>query len=638
MAIVPVLARSKRSGLSIETYAFMDPGSSVSFCTDELRKKLGLGGRKARITLDTMGTSHTLDTRIVTGIELSNLEATHTLELPNVYSKGSMPVSHVHIPRKKDIEEWPHMERVQLPDIDAEIGLLIGNDVAEAYTPLEIVTGPPGSPYASRTALGWIPWNVVRKGNGNEYKTDSYPSNRAEVTAIEELEEIKKLNHAVTKAMQIDFPENGKNEKLEMSQDDRTFLKLSNDNMKFKDGKFEIPLPFRNRNHLMPNNYSLAVKRLSSLRTKMQRNADFMKDYTTFMENMIEKGYAEKVKGDKPDENNSRIWYIPHHGVYHPQKANKFRVVFDCAAKFQGISLNDMLLQGPDLTNSLIGVLVRFRQHEIALMSDIEGMFLHVKVPEADRDALIFLWWEHGNLTHQPTVYRMTSHLFGATSSPASANLALKKTAENNQHKYSKKVTHTIHNNFYVDDCLVSVESEEEGVNLAKGLQELCADGGFRLIKWISNNRSVLESIPLDERAPAFKELDLNQDVLPNERALGVYWSAETDKFGFNIKTMTKPNTRRGLLSIISSVFDPLGLAAPFILPAKFILQELCRKGAGWDDKIEGTDLVRWKQWLEELPRLEEWSMPRCYTPKSFGKLVSCQLTPVRMAMVWWHT
>ncbi|XP_033120783.1 uncharacterized protein LOC117119913 [Anneissia japonica] len=292
MAIVPVLARSKRSGLSIETYAFMDPGSSVSFCTDELRKKLGLGGRKARITLDTMGTSHTLDTRIVTGIELRNLEATHTLELPNVYSKGSMPVSHVHIPRKKDIEEWPHMERVQLPDIDAEIGLLIGNAVAEAYTPLEIVTGPPGSPYASRTALGWIPWNVVRKGNSNEYKTDSYPSNRAEVTAIEELEEIKKLNHAVTKAMQIDFPENGKNEKLEMSQDDRTFLKLSNDNMKFKDGKFEIPLPFRNRNHLMPNNYSLAVKRLSSLRMKMQRNADFMKDYTTCMENMIEKGYA----------------------------------------------------------------------------------------------------------------------------------------------------------------------------------------------------------------------------------------------------------------------------------------------------------------------------------------------------------
>ena len=62
-------------------------------------------------------------------------------------------------------------------------------------------------------------------------------------------------------------------------------------------------------------------------------------------------------------------------------------------ATCQGVSLNDKVHQGPDLTNSLVGVLQRFRQEQIALMADVEGMFHQVRVSEQDRDALRFLWW-----------------------------------------------------------------------------------------------------------------------------------------------------------------------------------------------------------------------------------------------------
>ena len=99
------------------------------------------------------------------------------------------------------------------------------------------------------------------------------------------------------------------------------------------------------------------------------------KDYTTFMEDIVSKGYARKVLPDHNGLEKGRAWHIPHHGVYHPHKPGKIRVVFDCSAKFMGKSLNDMLYKGPDQTNSLVGVLSRFRENRIAVMADMESMF-----------------------------------------------------------------------------------------------------------------------------------------------------------------------------------------------------------------------------------------------------------------------
>lgn len=134
---------------------------------------------------------------------------------------------------------------------------------------------------------------------------------------------------------------------------------------------------------------------------------------------------------DKVDlqESSSLKWYIPHHGIYHPHKPGKLRVVFDCSAKYQGKSLNDLLIKGPDLTNNLVGVLTSFRQERIALMADIESMFCQVRVTEADCSYLRFLWWLNGNLEGDLEDYQMVEH-FGAASSPSCSNFALRKTAE----------------------------------------------------------------------------------------------------------------------------------------------------------------------------------------------------------------
>ena len=80
-----------------------------------------------------------------------------------------MPVSHRHIPLQSDLNKWDHLKDVEIPEIDASIGLLIGINVPDAYSPLEIRTGPTGSPHATRTRIGWIPWNIMRDQDSATY-------------------------------------------------------------------------------------------------------------------------------------------------------------------------------------------------------------------------------------------------------------------------------------------------------------------------------------------------------------------------------------------------------------------------------------------------------------------------------------
>jgi len=190
----------------------------------------------------------------------------------------------------------------------------------------------------------------------------------------------------------------------------------------------------------------------------------------------------------------------------------------------------------------------------------------------------------------------MLVHLFGATSSPSCANFGLKETADDNQEMFSKEAVRTLRRNFYVDDCLKSIKGETKAISLVSELRALLSKGGFRLTKWISNFRKVIESVPTSERAVSVKDHLLDQ--LPCERALGIRWDVEMDTFGFKISLKNKPSTRRGILSIVSSIYDPLGFAAPFILPAKRLLQNLCRRGLGWENSVK-----RRHRYLAELAR-----------------------------------
>ena len=162
----------------------------------------------------------------------------------------------------------------------------------------------------------------------------------------------------------------------------------------------------------------------------------------------------------------SLLWYLPHHPVFNTSKPGKVHVVFDCGAKHQGTSLNDQLLQVPDLTNNLVGVLTRFQQEPVALMANVESMFHQVRVSPNNCDALQFLWWPNNDLNSEPEEYQIMVHLFGATSSPSCPNFGLWRTAEDNYQEFSKETVDSVKDNFYVDDCLKSVPSKTKAIGL----------------------------------------------------------------------------------------------------------------------------------------------------------------------------
>nr|XP_039247913.1 uncharacterized protein LOC120325816 [Styela clava] len=295
---------------------------------------------------------------------------------------------------------------------------------------------------------------------------------------------------------------------------------------------------------------------------------------------------------------------------------SKFRVVFDSSAECKGTSLNKNLFSGPDNNNMLTGVLIRFRQELTAFVCDIKEMFHRIKVSPDDTDAQRFLWWKDHNLDSVPIDFKMLSHNFGNTSSPFVATFALHKVATDNLSNADEMTVRTVMRNFYVDDGLKSVDDPSDAVRLIKQLTELLATGGFHLTKFMSNDINVLQSVPESDRAPAIKDLNLESNSL--SQTLCVQWNMHTDEFVIYVNIEPKALTRRGILSMVSQIFDPLGFVQPFILPAKRILQDLCIEGYSWDDPITGLLKDRWEKWIDKLHALNGLAIPRCYKPQEF--------------------
>ena len=590
LPIVAVKVKVKGSPRSVETYALLDNGSNTTFCSASLMKRLSVSGKEMRIKLTTMDSCNDVDSLVVTNLEVTDLDENVVISLPEVLSRPSMPVVKDEIPKQEDVERWPHLQGyVYLAELNSKVDLLIGADVPEALQPREVVPASDGGPYATRVDLGW----VINGPTGRKQKF--VPSSSFFVNCKE--------THPMCIAC-ADFADATLSDGLSMSRDDLKFMNIVEDSvMQCEDGHYQVSLPLRDLNLQMPANRSQAERRALYLKRKFSKDVKFREDYVACLEKVIGDGFAEKVPLDVLERSDGKVWFIPHHGVYHHKKPDKIRVVFDCSAHSQGTSLNDELFQGPDLTNNLVGVLIRFRQEPVAVMGDVQSMFHQVRVPEVDRDLLRFLWWPRGDFSKELEEYRMTVHLFGAVSSPSCANFAMRRNAEDHRHEFSPDVVSTVLKNFYVDDCLKSLPSATVAIKHVEELRRLMLRGGFNLTKWISNDREVLESIPVEARAKDVKDLDLDNDVLPAEKALGVSWFVETDTCGFKVNIKEKPCTRRGILSVVSSVYDPLGMAAPFILPAKLLLQDLCRKSLGWDDEIPSDYLSRWRVWLNGLPK-----------------------------------
>ena len=264
----------------------------------------------------------------------------------------------------------------------------------------------------------------------------------------------------------------------EILDEDRRFLKILETGTMKVDNNYQTLLPLKNPDVKLPPNRKIAERRILYLKKRLTKDDRFYQQYTEFMQEIVEKGYPKESKSTPQDE---RVWYLPHHGTYHPVKPDKIRVVFDCSSEPNKRSINKELLMDPDLTNKLIGVLARFQQEEVAVMADIKKMFFRILVANGHRSLLRFLWWKDGDMSKEIIDHEMCVHVFEAVSLGGCSNYARKGTAIENENNYGKDAAEMLKNNFYVDDMLKSVEKEDKAIRLMKDVKSMFQEVSFNL-------------------------------------------------------------------------------------------------------------------------------------------------------------
>ena len=313
------------------------------------------------------------------------MEESSFIRLPPVYTLKKLPVCKQDVPKVEDLRRWPHLDDIDMHDLQSDVGLMTGSNVPEAIEPWNVLHGKPGDPFAVKTKLVWTVWGLT----GDDCANQNIRFNRVKVKEAEV--------HDLFVKMCNDEYKDDVSDKKGMSREDLIWMEKVKSSCKpCSDGHYQISLPFRSSRPNLPDNRQMAYSRLNALKRKLSADQTLHQQYNEFMKDMLDRKYAERVPDSELTRSDGQVWYIPHHGVRQAQKPDKVRVVFDCPAKFHGESLNDSLLQGPDLTNSLLDVLLRFREHSVAFTADIEAMFYQVRVPEDDRDffevPLVAVW------------------------------------------------------------------------------------------------------------------------------------------------------------------------------------------------------------------------------------------------------
>ena len=247
-------------------------------------------------------------------------------------------------------------------------------------------------------------------------------------------------------------------------------------------------------------------------------------------------------------------------------------------------------------------------------------MFLQVGVLPCDQPSLRFLWRE--DPTSNVVVHQYTRHIFGAKDLPTCANYALQRTARDNAKEYPEAAKAVLEN-FYMDDYLDTVESPERALIRSKELVHLLHLGGFKLTNVVSNVPDLADRI--DGSAQSTEPKVIVSSKEESMHVLGLKWDHNNDTLvvsrGTN-STITKSLTQRLVLSLVSKVYDRIGLVAPFTVGDRLILKDIWRvNGQSWDDELPKDTVDRFLAWCVELPRLAEITIPRSYFSGPFQHL-----------------
>ena len=621
-----------RPSLTTIVRIILDSGSQRSYVTDMVRKNLALHTEQTEtIVMKTFGCHEKV--QICDVVKLAIKTATGmNLVLPFlVVPSICEPIAGQPITLARDT--YPHLFGLNLADDSGMseslgISVLIGADHYWKLATGRVCRGKTG-PTAIETVLGWVLSGPVPGITCGETST-----NLVSAHAL-------KLETSVLCCHDCDLDQRLKKywdlETLGIKEGEMPAYSQFMECITFQDGRYCVQLPWKNPHPHLPDNFKLSQRRLCGLLRRLRQEPSLLQRYDTVIKEQLKEGIVEVVQ-DPWTSVVEKLHYIPHHGVIRDDKqTTKLRIVYDASAKEDGPSLNDCLYAGPPFGQFIFDILVRFRLHQVALVADIEKAFLMISVDKKDIDVLRFLWVDnvHADLLNLQ-VLRFTRVVFGVASSPFLLNATLKYHLE----KYRSADPETVdrlERALYVDDVTYGADSVEEAFVLFTKSKLWLKEGGFNLRKFVTNSSMLQRKIDLQESCPvnctktvsphqstseelsfAKVALGVDESHLKGLKVLGIQWNPDEDMFIFDLSNLCKRSmelepTKRGIVGIVSRIYDPIGIVSPVTIQFKMMFQELCTNHLNWDDQLSGELLVKWKKLLSEFQQVEPLRFPRCY-------------------------
>nr|XP_047141395.1 uncharacterized protein LOC124816304 [Hydra vulgaris] len=560
-----------------------DNCSQKSFVTSDVRKKLNLKTiRNEILNVKVFGESCEKPRKFdLVSIKIKNIQTNHysTIEAyvtPIICS----PI----INQRIDLAKLQHTELANIPIADdlkdgKEIDILIGANYYWSFVTGQLIRANQ-SLTAVNTILGWTL-------NGNVKSINSASVNIASVL------------HTSSEPILVnsdDLGSLGKFWELEDINEINTTFDLKNfyDKIQFNGKRYSVPLPWKQERKQIPDNYEKSKLRLLSTYNRLKINLNLLQQYNEIIRQQEHEGIIERIPDFPPLV--GQVHYLPHHAVIKEEKSTtKLRIVFDASSNSP--SLNDCLEKGPCLLPMLIDILIRFGTYKIAVASDIEKAFLNIAVNKNDRDFLRFLWFDNVNNSNPKVIsYRYTRVLFGMNSSQFLLLVSIMKHLYQYKHCDPEFVNNFLIN-LYVDDSIAGGDTSNEVLEFCLKAKSRLKTAGLNLRKWRSNNSRLISNIS------SFNPQD---HPSTESKILGITWDTGHDKLSINLTKQyeagtNKRVTKRNVLKIIASIYDPIGIISPLILPLKLIFQKICTTIKNWDKELNDELKNEWNQLMQLL-------------------------------------
>ena len=603
-------------GIEVLSYAFIDDGANVSMIDHDFAKTLGLSGKRQNLEIQWLNEKRIRNESEVVELTISGVqENAERFSLANLFTSKnlSLPRQSCHIEEIREIASNLNLEKLCVENYsNIQPKIILSLSHAYLTVPLEApLVSSKGGPIAMKTRLGWVIYGPMHSTSISKPRVLHLSVRDQQDPNLENMNNMMKSYFEIeTFGVKLDA-------KKVLAKNDERALQILDDTTRRSGERFECGLLWKENLTAFPDSFKMALHRLELVERKMSKDAKYAAEYCAKVAEYIAKGYARKLNQEEIERITEKTFYLPHFGVKNPNKP-KLRLVFDAAAEIDSFSLNKALLAGPDLNQPLIKILFKFREAPIAVCGDIQEMFHQILTRRVDQDSQRFLW-RNGDSTKPIETYVMERMIFGAACSPTVAQHIKNFNANQFQQQYPRAVKGIIEKH-YVDDYVDCFESEKEAISTLSQVIKIHAAAGFVLRNIISNSVEITKEYGTND-----EKFDCGNFVANgNSRILGMNWNKTTDIFCFNFRfhninkeilSFSRSPTKREVLAVIMSVFDPFGFLANFVIHGKLLMQQVWKANIEWDQKLPENLFVKWKLWFGEMYKVKSFGVPRCYDP-----------------------